>query len=153
MSVAIFVGFALKYDLWFLGGFVTALAAVFWATALTWDEGYLPPVPALQSYWIKIHVPLVVTSYAAFMVAVAAAAVYLIKYYLPGSWSGAPRSERSRRPLPGRRSLDLGTHMRAFDVDGGRPTRVARASRQRRAAATFSRSGWRRYRRWHGSTW
>ena len=81
MSVAIFIGFALKYDLWFIGGFVESLAACFLAYALTWNEGYLPAVPALQSYWIKIHVPLVVSAYAAFMVAFATSILYLIKYY------------------------------------------------------------------------
>jgi cytochrome c-type biogenesis protein CcsB len=81
MSVAIFIGFAFKYDFWFIGGFVEALAAGFLAYGLTWDEGYLPAVPALQSYWIKVHVPLVVSSYAAFMVAFATALLFLIKYY------------------------------------------------------------------------
>ena len=81
MSVAIFIGFALKYDLWFIGGFVLALSASFLAYALTWNEGYLPAVPALQSYWIKVHVPLVVSSYAAFMVAMVTSLLYLIKYY------------------------------------------------------------------------
>jgi len=81
MSVAIFIGFAVKYDVWFIGGFVQVLAASFLAYALTWNEGYLPAVPALQSYWIKIHVPLVVSSYAAFMVAAVTSVLYLIKYY------------------------------------------------------------------------
>ncbi len=81
MSVAIFIGFAIKYDLWFIGGFVEALSASFLAYALTWNEGYLPAVPALQSYWIKVHVPLVVSSYAAFMVAMVTSLLYLIKYY------------------------------------------------------------------------
>lgn len=81
MSVAIFIAFAIKYDVWFLGGFVQALSASFLAYALTWNEGYLPAVPALQSYWIKIHVPLVVSSYAAFMVAAVTSLLYLIKYY------------------------------------------------------------------------
>jgi cytochrome c-type biogenesis protein CcsB len=81
MSVLIFIVFAIKYDLWFMGGFVEALSASFLAYALTWNEGYLPAVPALQSYWIKIHVPLVVSSYAAFMVAAVTAILYLIKYY------------------------------------------------------------------------
>jgi cytochrome c-type biogenesis protein CcsB len=81
MSVAIFIGFALRYDLWFIGGFVQAIAAGFLAYALTWNEGYLPAVPALQSYWIKIHVPLVVSAYAAFMVAFSTSLLYLIKYY------------------------------------------------------------------------
>jgi cytochrome c-type biogenesis protein CcsB len=81
MSVLIFIVFAIKYDLWFIGGFVEALSASFLAYALTWNEGYLPAVPALQSYWIKIHVPLVVSSYAAFMVAAVTSILYLIKYY------------------------------------------------------------------------
>lgn len=88
MSVAFFIGFALRYDLWFLGGFVTALAGGFLGYALSWNEGYLPPVPALQSYWIKIDVPLVVSSYAAFMVAAVASVVYLIKYYFEQSLEG-----------------------------------------------------------------
>jgi cytochrome c-type biogenesis protein CcsB len=81
MSVAIFIGFALRYDLWFIGGFVQAIAAGFLAYALTWNEGYLPAVPALQSYWIKIHVPLIISAYASFMVAFATSLLYLIKYY------------------------------------------------------------------------
>jgi cytochrome c-type biogenesis protein CcsB len=81
MSVLIFIVFAIRYDLWFIGGFVQALSASFLAYALTWNEGYLPAVPALQSYWIKIHVPLVVSSYAAFMVAAVTSVLYLIKYY------------------------------------------------------------------------
>ncbi len=88
MSVAIFIGFAIKYDLWFIGGFVQAIAASFLAYALTWNEGYLPAVPALQSYWIKIHVPLVVSSYAAFMVAMVTSVLYLIKYYGEKSLEG-----------------------------------------------------------------
>ena len=81
MSVAIFIGFALRYDLWFMGGFVLALATGFLAYGLTWDEGYLPAVPALQSYWIKIHVPLVISAYASFLVAFVSSLLYLIKYF------------------------------------------------------------------------
>ncbi|MBV9645887.1 MAG: c-type cytochrome biogenesis protein CcsB [Candidatus Eremiobacteraeota bacterium] len=101
MSVAIFIVFALRYDLWFLGGFVEALAAGFLAYGLTWNEGYLPPVPALQSYWIKIHVPLVVSSYAAFMVAAVCSAIYLIKYYFERSLvGGARRALRAAAATP-----------------------------------------------------
>jgi ABC-type transport system involved in cytochrome c biogenesis permease subunit len=69
MSVAIYIGFAFRYRLWFAGGFVLALAAIFLAYGVTWYEGTMPPVPSLQSYWAKIHVPIVVSSYAAFLVA------------------------------------------------------------------------------------
>lgn len=81
MSVAIYIGFAFRYRLWFAGGFVLALAAIFLAYGVTWNEGTMPPVPSLQSYWAKIHVPIVVSSYAAFLVAFVFSCVYLIKYY------------------------------------------------------------------------
>ena len=88
LSVLIFLLFSLKYDLWFIGGFIQAIAAVFLAYALTWNEGYLPAVPALQSYWIKIHVPLVIGAYAAFMVSFVTSALYLVRYYLEQSLEG-----------------------------------------------------------------
>ncbi len=81
MSVLIFLGFAFRYQLWFMGGFVLGLAACFSAYSLTWDVGYLPAVPALQSYWIKIHVPLVISAYASFLVAFVSSLLYLIKFY------------------------------------------------------------------------
>jgi cytochrome c-type biogenesis protein CcsB len=82
LSVLIFLVFSLKYDLWFIGGFVQAIAAIFLAYALTWNEGYLPAVPALQSYWIKIHVPIIIGAYAAFMVSFVTSALYLVRYYV-----------------------------------------------------------------------
>ena len=81
MSVAIFIGFALKYKLWFAGGFVLALAAIALAYGITWNEGTMPAVPSLQSYWAKIHVPIVVSSYAAFLVAFVFSCIYLVKFY------------------------------------------------------------------------
>jgi cytochrome c-type biogenesis protein CcsB len=86
MSVAIFIVFAFRYDLWFAGGFVLALAAIFLAYGVTWYEGTMPPVPSLQSYWAKIHVPIVVSSYAAFLVAFVFSCVYLVKYYAEQSF-------------------------------------------------------------------
>ncbi|HEX3369432.1 MAG TPA: cytochrome c biogenesis protein CcsA, partial [Candidatus Cybelea sp.] len=89
MSVAIFIGFAFRYRLWFAGGFVLALAAIFLAYGVTWYEGTMPPVPSLQSYWAKIHVPIVVSSYAAFLVAFVFSCIYLLKFYAQGTQSGA----------------------------------------------------------------
>jgi cytochrome c-type biogenesis protein CcsB len=86
MSVAIFIVFAFRYDLWFAGGFVLALAAIFLAYGVTWYEGTMPPVPSLQSYWAKIHVPIVVSSYAAFLVAFVFSCIYLVKYYAEQSF-------------------------------------------------------------------
>ena len=81
MSVAIYIFFAFRYRLWFAGGFVLALSAIFLAYGVTWYEGTMPPVPSLQSYWAKIHVPIVVSSYAAFLVAFVFSCMYLVKYY------------------------------------------------------------------------
>lgn len=88
MSVAIFIVFAFRYKLWFAGGFVIAIAAVFLAYGVTWNEGTMPAVPSLQSYWAKIHVPLVVSSYASFLVAFVLSCIYLVKYYAEQSLGG-----------------------------------------------------------------
>ncbi|MDQ2679874.1 MAG: c-type cytochrome biogenesis protein CcsB [Candidatus Eremiobacteraeota bacterium] len=85
MSVAIFVVFAFKYKLWFAGGFVLAIAAIAVAYGVTWNEGTMPAVPSLQSYWAKIHVPLVVTSYAAFLLSFVISGLYLVKSYFEQS--------------------------------------------------------------------
>src|SRR5580693_4075452 len=90
MSVAIYIGFAFRYRLWFAGGFVLALAAIFLAYGVTWYEGTMPPVPSLQSYWAKIHVPIVVSSYAAFLVAFVFSCIYLLKYYAQPAKTGGP---------------------------------------------------------------
>jgi cytochrome c-type biogenesis protein CcsB len=90
MSVAIFTVFAFRYRLWFAGGFVLALAAIFLAYGVTWYEGTMPPVPSLQSYWAKIHVPIVVSSYAAFLVAFVFSCIYLLKYYGQPARAGGP---------------------------------------------------------------
>jgi cytochrome c-type biogenesis protein CcsB len=79
MGVLIFLIFAVKYDLWFIGGGVLGIAAIALGYATTWNEGYMPAVPALQSYWIKVHVPLVISAYASFMVAFVVSGLYLIK--------------------------------------------------------------------------
>ena len=96
MAVAIYIAFAFRYNLWFAGGFVLAIAAVFLAYGVTWNEGTMPAVPSLQSYWAKIHVPLVVSSYAAFLVAFVFSCIYLLKYYALRALLAAPR--RSPRP-------------------------------------------------------
>jgi len=90
MSVLIFIVFAFRFKLWFAGGFVLALAAIFLAYGVTWNEGTMPPVPSLQSYWAKIHVPLVVSSYAAFLVSFVFSCIYLLKYYGERWFEGRP---------------------------------------------------------------
>ncbi|MDE2571159.1 MAG: c-type cytochrome biogenesis protein CcsB [bacterium] len=61
------------------------VADFFLGYAGTWNEGYRPLVPALQSYWLAIHVPTVVASYAAFLLAFCTSVLYLIKYHLERS--------------------------------------------------------------------
>jgi cytochrome c-type biogenesis protein CcsB len=114
MSVAIYIGFAFRYRLWFAGGFVLALAAIFLAYGVTWYEGTMPPVPSLQSYWAKIHVPIVVSSYAAFLVAFVFSCIYLLKYYaqrgverVHGERSHAGPVERWLAALPTLPQLDV----------------------------------------------
>jgi cytochrome c-type biogenesis protein CcsB len=121
MSVAIFLVFSLRYDLWFLGGFVTALAGGFLGYGLTWNEGYLPPVPALQSYWIKIHVPIVVSSYAAFMVGAVASFIYLLKYYFGRSLERQQTLAALSAAGAGGGALDLGLPMQALASAPARP--------------------------------
>jgi cytochrome c-type biogenesis protein CcsB len=79
LAVLVYIIFAIKYDLWFIGFGVLGIAAIALGYATTWNEGYMPAVPALQSYWIKVHVPLVIASYASFMVAFVVAGIYLLK--------------------------------------------------------------------------
>jgi len=81
MSVLIFIFFAFRYRIWFAGGFVLAIAAIFLAYGVTWNEGSMPAVPSLQTYWAKIHVPLVVSSYSAFMLSFGLSALYLVKFH------------------------------------------------------------------------
>jgi len=87
-TVLLFLIFARQYRLWYLGGFVLLIGDFFLGYAGTWNEGYRPLVPSLQSYWLAIHVPTVVASYAAFMLAFCTSALYLIKYYLERSHAG-----------------------------------------------------------------
>lgn len=94
-TVLLFAIFARRYRLWYMGGFVVMIGDLFLAYAGTWNEGYRPLVPALQSYWLPIHVTTVVASYAAFLLAFCSSVLYLIKnyaarYYSQQGEGGAP---------------------------------------------------------------
>ena len=106
MSVAIYIGFAFRYRLWFAGGFVLALAAIFLAYGVTWYEGTMPPVPSLQSYWAKIHVPIVVSSYAAFLVAFVFSSIYLDQVLRGGAFRARAGGQCGRALA--RRAADAG---------------------------------------------
>jgi cytochrome c-type biogenesis protein CcsB len=106
LGVAIFVVFALRYDLWLVGGPVVAVSAISLAYGATWNEGYMPAVPALQSYWIKIHVPIVISAYASFMVAFCVALIYLLKAYAEARYARGA-SLRGVAAAPGAPTVDL----------------------------------------------
>jgi cytochrome c-type biogenesis protein CcsB len=95
LGVLIYIIFASKYDLWLIGGGVLGISAIAFGYATTWNEGYMPAVPALQSYWIKVHVPIVVSSYAAFMVAFVVSCLYLFKAYGERRFSAGTRIVRA----------------------------------------------------------
>jgi cytochrome c-type biogenesis protein CcsB len=118
MGVLIFLVFAFRLRLWFVGGFVLLIAAIALGYATTWNEGFMPPVPALQSYWIKIHVPLVVSSYASFMVAFAISAMYLIKYYAEQRFSRGPAVRAAAATSAGPIPLTVRSAYAAFDEPG-----------------------------------
>src|ERR1700736_2211600 len=106
-AVAIFLIFAYRYDLAFVGGPVLAMAAIALGYATTWNEGYLPAVPALQSYWIKIHVPIVITAYASFMVAFCVSIVYLVKAAAENRYSRRGTTIRGTATAPGGAQMNV----------------------------------------------
>ena len=106
-AVAIFLVFALRYDLAFVGGPVLAMAAIALGYATTWNEGYMPAVPALQSYWIKIHVPIVITAYASFMVAFCVSLIYLVKAAAENRYRSRGATVLGAAAGPGGAQIDL----------------------------------------------
>ena len=149
MSVAIFIVFAYRYNLWFAGGFVLALAAVFLAYGVTWYEGTMPAVPSLQSYWAKIHVPIVVSSYSAFLVVFVFSCIYLLKFYAQrrGGRRGrrmagiAARVTATRHHRLSRRrhrlAADFGRHHHRRDVGARGVGRVLAVGSERDGGALF----------------
>jgi cytochrome c-type biogenesis protein CcsB len=106
LGVLIYIIFAQKYDLWLIGGGVLGISAIAFGYATTWNEGYMPAVPALQSYWIKVHVPIVVSSYASFMVAFVVSTLYLFKAYGERRF-GAPRATVLRANAAGAGNVSM----------------------------------------------
>ena len=107
VAVAIFLIFSYRYDLAFVGGPVLGLAAIALGYATTWNEGYMPAVPALQSYWIKIHVPIVICAYASFMVAFCVSVLYLLKAGFENSYRARGASVRGVAAGAGGPAVDM----------------------------------------------
>jgi cytochrome c-type biogenesis protein CcsB len=107
LGVLIFIIFAVRYDLWLAGFGVLGISAIAFSYATTWNEGYMPAVPALQSYWIKIHVPLVISSYASFMVAFVVSCIYLLKLYAEKRMGNGPALRASAAGAGGNFSVAI----------------------------------------------
>lgn len=72
-----------RYETKQLGGFVmlvvsSAVGFILWYTFSRHANGIQPLVPALQSYWMKIHVPANFVGYGAFSLAAMVASAYLL---------------------------------------------------------------------------
>jgi cytochrome c-type biogenesis protein CcsB len=78
-TVILFLIFGQRFRLWFAGPLVFALTCGLLAYARGWNKGLEPLVPSLQSPWILIHVPVVLASYAAFLIGFATSVLYLLK--------------------------------------------------------------------------
>jgi cytochrome c-type biogenesis protein CcsB len=82
LSLGIVAGFLsaqLKNRLKALGVFVTPIASVLLAAALTQGQQIVPLSPALQSIWLPIHATISILSYAIFTISFLIACMYLIQ--------------------------------------------------------------------------
>ncbi|HEY6237258.1 MAG TPA: c-type cytochrome biogenesis protein CcsB [Candidatus Elarobacter sp.] len=132
VAVTVFVIFALRYDLAFAGGPVLAIAAIALGYATTWNEGYMPAVPALQSYWIKIHVPIVISAYASFMVAFCVSLIYVVKAAVERRYR---RGTAVRGLAAGAGAGGAGLTMSAYTATPGTITRASDTPALTQAAA------------------
>jgi cytochrome c-type biogenesis protein CcsB len=116
-AVTVFLVLLTRQPVRFLGAFVMAPVVLYLGlagTVLYADAG--PLVPALNSYWIKIHVVAAITATGAFMVSGVTTALYLVK-------------ERWERRTPGGkdlRALSLGPGAAAAVEVGTEPTAPVR---------------------------
>lgn len=76
--VCVFLGFELRYHLRVLGAFVAPLAFAFSASAAFLPGEVRALAPALNSYWLPVHVMLLFFGNAVFAVAFGAAIMYLL---------------------------------------------------------------------------
>lgn len=68
----------------YVGAFVAPLAFLIMVLASIFPKEFTPQlVPALQSYWIKIHVPTIVFGTGAFATSFTAGLLYLLRSYVP----------------------------------------------------------------------
>jgi len=86
ITAAVYLSFERRYQARAMGAFVMSIVAagVFFGIWLdSVGQGLIKPlVPALQSYWMKIHVPMNFVGYGSFAVACGAGMAYLVRYHL-----------------------------------------------------------------------
>ena len=86
VTAIIYLTFERRYQVRALGAFIMTLVSTgvffgIWLDSIG-QADIKPLVPALQSYWMKIHVPMNFIGYGAFAVACGASAMYLIRLRL-----------------------------------------------------------------------
>ena len=93
ITAAVYLSFERRYQAKALGAFVMLLVAAgvffgIWLDSI--GQGDIKPlVPALQSYWMKIHVPMNFVGYGAFAVACGAGMAYLIRHRIEAKGSSS----------------------------------------------------------------
>ena len=79
-TVALFLIFGARYGIWFAGPIVLAVTDALLAYGQGWNKGLEPLVPSLKNnYWIYYHVPVVLASYASFLIGFSTSVLYLLK--------------------------------------------------------------------------
>jgi cytochrome c-type biogenesis protein CcsB len=78
-AILLFLIFGSRFNIWYAGPLVIGCTDALLAYAKGWNKGLEPLVPSLQSPWIFIHVPIVLASYAAFLIGFATSILYLFK--------------------------------------------------------------------------
>ncbi|ACZ29486.1 cytochrome c-type biogenesis protein CcsB [Xylanimonas cellulosilytica DSM 15894] len=91
VALAVYLGISTRRDVRFLGAFVTGLATLFLVLAL--NVFYVAATgvqPALQSYWLVIHVGVAITATGVFTVAFVTSALQLLRTARDGgsAWLG-----------------------------------------------------------------
>ena len=109
-GVAAFLFAAMRYRAHYLGAFVLVPVLLLLGIAVRWlysESG--PVVPALDSYWIAIHVSALILATGAFMVSGSATITYLLAP-APKSSRRSARGQRDRAKLPSAELLDRIAH-------------------------------------------
>ena|SRR5271166_743180 len=78
-TAVLFLAFGARYRIWYAAPLVFLVSDAMLAFAKGWNKGLAPLVPSLQSSWIYIHVPVVLASYAAFLIGCVISILYLLK--------------------------------------------------------------------------